>query len=121
VHPKHLERWRRRQQGRLLAGKRPSLLRALARKGEPQTQTEAPVPAAQRSLSERREHLDYAQARAADLPIGFGEVASGPRHVSLHRLKRAGAWGKEGHAPAMLGLRVARANQRGESYWLHQN
>ena len=77
--------------------------------------------AAQRYLSGRREQLDYAGARAAGLPIGSGEVESGHRHVIQQRLKLAGCWWKENNAEAMLGLRVARANQRWDSYWHHPN
>ena len=68
-------------------------------------------------MSERRAHLDYAGARTAGLEIGSGEIESGHRHVIQQRLKRAGSWGKETNAEAMLGLRVARANQLWSRYW----
>ena len=45
------------------------------------------------------------------------EVESGHRHVIQQRLKLAGCWWKENNAEAMLGLRVARANQLWNSYW----
>ncbi len=86
---------------------------------EPQTQEAAPVRAARRYLSGRREQLAYAGARAVGLPIGSGEVESGHRHMIQHRLKLAGCWWKEPNAEAMLGLRVARANQLWDSYWNH--
>ena len=73
------------------------------------------------SLSQRREQLDYAGARAAGLPIGSGEIESGHRHVIQQRLKLAGGWWKESNAQAMLSLRVARANQLWDPYWLHLN
>ena len=68
-------------------------------------------------LHKRKDNLDYAGARAAGLPIGSGEIESGHRHVIQQRLKLAGGWWKENHAQAMLGLRVARANQLWNAYW----
>ena len=44
-------------------------------------------------------------------------MESGHRHVIRQRLKLAGCWWKENNAEAMLGLRVARANQLWNSYW----
>ena len=119
IHPQKAQTWRRRQQGRLLDNNVSGVLRALTPHVEPATQAEAPVRAAQRYLSGRREQLDYAGARAAGLPIGSGEVESGHRHVIQQRLKLAGCWWKEPNAEAMLGLRVARANQLWDSYWHH--
>lgn len=117
IRPKNPQRWRRRQQSRLLENKVPAVLRALAPHVEAETQTDAPVRAAHRYLSERRAQLDYAGARAAGLEIGSGEIESGHRHVIQQRLKLAGSWWKETNAEAMLGLRVARANQRWSHYW----
>lgn len=119
IQPEKAPAWRQRQQGRLLANNSRGVLRALAPHVEPQTQHEAPVRAAQGYLSGRREQLDYAGARKAGLPIGSGEVESGHRHVIQQRLKLAGGWWKEPNAEAMLGLRVARANQLWDSYWNH--
>jgi hypothetical protein len=56
---------------------------------EPETQTQAPVRAAHRYLSGRRDQLDYAGARARGLPIGSGEIESGHRHVIQQRLNPA--------------------------------
>lgn len=117
IHPQNPDRWRRRQQDRLLENKVAAVLRALAPHLEAEAQAEAPVRAAHRYLSERREHLDYAGARAAGLEIGSGEIESGHRHVIQQRLKLAGSWWKETNAEAMLGLRVARANQLWSRYW----
>lgn len=117
IAPPKAEAWRRRQQGRLLENKVDGVLRALVPHLEPETQAEAPVRAAHRYLQGRRAQLDYAGARAAGLPIGSGEIESGHRHVIQQRLKLAGAWWKQNHAEAMLGLRVARANQLWNSYW----
>lgn len=118
IAPKHPERWRRRQQGRLLENKVAAVLRALTPHLEAEATTPAPVRDAHRYLRERRAHLDYAGARAAGLEIGSGEIESGHRHVIQQRLKRAGCWWKEPNAEAMLGLRVARANQLWQRYWL---
>ena len=117
IAPQTAESWRHRQQGRLLENKVAAVLRALAPHLEPETQAEAPVRAAHRYLQGRWEQLDYAGARAAGLPIGSGEIESGHRQVIQQRLKLAGGWWKQNHAQAMLGLRVARAKQRWNSYW----
>lgn len=119
ISPKNPERWRHRQQGRLLENKVTSVLRTLAAHLEPEATAQAPVRAAHRYLKQRRDHLDYAGARAAGLCIGSGEIESGHRHVIQQRLKLAGCWWKEPHAQAMLGLRVAPANQLWHRYWLH--
>jgi hypothetical protein len=117
IAPAAPERWRRRQQGRLLNNEVGGVLRALAGHLEREGAAEAPVRTAHRYLTERRGQLDYAGARARGLPIGSGEIESGHRHVVQQRLKLAGAWWKEPNAEAMLGLRVGRANGLWESYW----
>jgi Uncharacterised protein family (UPF0236) len=117
ISPKNPERWRHRQQGRLLENKVTAVLRSLAAHLEPEATPQAPVRAAHRYLKQRRDHLDYAGARAAGLCIGSGEIESGHRHVIQQRLKLAGSWWKEPNAQAMLGLRVARANQLWHRYW----
>jgi hypothetical protein len=117
IAPPKAQAWRRRQQGRLLENKVDAVLRALVPHLEAETQEEAPVRAAHRYLQGRRTQLDYAGARAAGWPIGSGEIESGHRHVIQQRLKLAGAWWKQNNAEAMLGLRVARANQLWNSYW----
>lgn len=118
IKPKDPERWRRRQQGRLLESKVAAVLRALAAHLEPEATAQAPVRSAHRYINQRRAHLDYAGARAAGLCIGSGEIESGHRHVIQQRLKLAGSWWKEPNAQAMLGLRVARSNQLWHRYWL---
>lgn len=117
IKPKDPHRWRRRQQGRLLENKVTAVLRALTPHLEPEGTPQAPVRAAHRYLSQRRAHLDYAGARAAELCLGSGEIESGHRHVIQQRLKLAGSWWKEPSAEAMLGLRVARANDLWHRYW----
>jgi hypothetical protein len=53
------------------------VLQILEGKLEPGEQEEAPVRAAHGYLKERRDHLDYAGAKANDLPIGSGEIEGG--------------------------------------------
>lgn len=118
IQPKNPQSWRRRQQGRLLENNVAAVLRTLAAHLEPETTPHAPVRAAHRYLHQRRDQLDYAGARAAGLCIGSGEIESAHRHVIQQRLKLAGSWWKAPHAEAMLGLRVARANQLWHRYWL---
>lgn len=117
IKPKNPKHWRQRQQSRLLENKVAGVLRALQAHREAETTGEQPVNAAYQYLHKRRDHLDYAGARRAELPIGSGEIESGHRHVIQQRLKLAGCWWKETHAQAMLNLRVARANNLWNSYW----
>lgn len=117
ARPGKEQAWRRRQQGRLLENRAAGVLRSLEGRLEPEGQEDAPVRAAWRYLSERRAHLDYAGARARELPIGSGEVESGHRHVVQARLKLSGCWWREQSAQAMLQLRVARANNCWDRYW----
>jgi len=109
--------WLRRQQGRLLSNRLGSVLKSLLTKQEPKEAAESPVRDAHRYLTERANHLDYAGARKANLPIGSGEIESGHRHVIQQRLKLSGAWWRERNAEAMLSLRVCRANQTWLPYW----
>jgi len=117
INPKAPQAWRRRQQGRLLENKVTSVLRALAAHWESADSPQAPVRAAYRYLEQRHAHLDYAGARAQGWDLGSGEIKSAHRHVVQQRLKLAGSWWKEPNAEAMLGLRVARANQHWHRYW----
>jgi hypothetical protein len=117
IQPRNPKPWLRRQQGRLLENKSTGVLRALKSHLEPAETTEHPVRAAYEYLHPRREQLDYATARAKQLPIGSGQIESGHRHLIQQRLKLAGAWWKETHAQAMLNLRTARANNLWNAYW----
>lgn len=117
IAPQNNKDWLHEQQGRLLRNEAEPLLQCLQSKVEPASQEEAPVRSAYKYLNERREHLDYAGAQAAGLPIGSGEVESGHRHVIQERLKIAGAWWTEQSAERMLQLRVRRANKDWEKYW----
>ena len=116
IHPKNPQRWRHRQQDRLLANQVAAVLHSLAPRLEPANSPATPVRAAHRYLDQRRAHLGYAGARAQGLNLGSGEIESGHRHVVQQRLKLAGSWWKEPGAEAMLGLRVARANQLWHRY-----
>jgi hypothetical protein len=113
--------WVRRQQARLLNNQSNKVLKSLQPHIEPPQLEEAPVSAAYRYLTERRDCLDYAAAQARHLPIGSGEVESGHRHVIQKRLKVAGAWWKETNAHFMLNLRTARANHQWKHYWPPSN
>lgn len=115
--PKKAALWLQKQKARLMMGESRKILRTLDPHRESQGATETPVEDAARYIRQRLEHLHYLQARKANLPIGSGEVESGHRHVIQHRLKLSGAWWKQSNAQAMLGLRVARANNCWNSYW----
>lgn len=115
------QRWRRRQQGRLLDNQSQKVLRSMEPHQEMATATETPVRDACRYLKERQNHLDYAAARHHKLPIGSGQIESGHRHVIQQRLKLSGAWWKETNLEPMLQLRVARANRLWSSYWATAN
>jgi hypothetical protein len=117
IKPKHPKLWLRRQQSRLLENKVAAVLRALHPHQEEPKASEKPVRAAYHYLHARRGQLDYATARARQLPIGSGEIQSAHRHLIQQRLKLAGSWWKETHAQTMLTLRVARANHRWHAYW----
>lgn len=117
VAPERNKDWLHQQQGRLRENQVETVLGTLAEHLEDSEQQEAPVRSAHGYIHERREHLDYAGALAAGLPIGSGEVESGHRHVLQKRLKIAGAWWLERNAEAMLQLRVVRANKDWDKYW----
>ncbi len=83
--------------------------------------TDAPVRACYRYISNRADCLDYQGALAAGLPIGSGEIESAHRYVIQSRLKRAGAWWTLDNLDNMLALRVLRANREWEDYWSQVN
>ena len=117
VAPERNKDWLHEQQTRLRQNQVETLLGTLAEHLENAEQKQAPVRSAHGYISERREHLDYAGALAAGLPIGSGEVESGHRHVLQKRLKIAGAWWLEPNAESMLQLRAVRANNDWDKYW----
>jgi len=113
--------WTRRQQARLLNNQSAKVLKSLGPPIEAPGTEESPVNDAYRYLTDRRDCLDYVGARAANLPIGSGEIESGHRHVIQKRLKIAGGWWKQTNAQAMLNLRTARANNQWTNYWISKN
>jgi hypothetical protein len=115
--PNKAQHWLKKQKARLMTGQARKILRSLKAHRESPQAVETPVEDAFRYIGQRLEHLHYAQARQANLPIGSGEIESGHRHVIQQRLKLAGAWWKQTNAQAMLGLRVARANHCWNAYW----
>ena len=84
--------------------------------------SEAPVRACFRYISNHSNFLDYKSALAADLPIGSGEIESGHRYVFQDRLTIAGSWWKVENLKKMIALRVVRVNRGWEDYWskVHQ-
>jgi hypothetical protein len=117
IAPQRNKDWLHQQQDRLRQNQVEEVLAALAEHVESPEQKEAPVRSARGYIKERREHLDYAGALAAGLPIGSGEVESGHKHVLQQRLKIAGAWWLERNAEWMLQLRAVRATKDWEKYW----
>lgn len=78
----------------------------------------APVRRAHRYLSKRAGQLDYQSALEKGLPIGSGEIESAHRYIIQQRLKRAGSWWTPANIDGMLALRLARANNRWNDYWM---
>jgi hypothetical protein len=117
VAPEKHKEWLHEQHGRLLENQLDTVLGSMAGHWEPASQKDAPVRAASDYINDRRDHLDYAGARAADLPIGSGEVEGGHKHVLQKRLKISGAWWLETTAELMLQLRVKRASNDWDTYW----
>lgn len=115
--PAATKEWLHKQQDHLLENRLGEVLGTLEKNLEPEEQEEAPVRSAHGYIHERRNNMDYAGARAADLPIGSGEVESGHKHVLQKRLKIAGAWWQKANAEIMLQLRTVRANQDWDQYW----
>lgn len=120
--PDSSKEWLHEQQGHLLANEREAVIKLLESNQEPPGEKEGPererpVASAYQYINERREHLDYAEAKRAELPIGSGEIESGHRHVIQARLKLSGTWWREKTAQWMLQLRVVRANKDWEKYW----
>ncbi|MBW4553496.1 MAG: hypothetical protein KME35_20640 [Aphanocapsa sp. GSE-SYN-MK-11-07L] len=57
-------------------------------------------------------------AIASGLPIGSGKIESAHRYTIQNRLKRSGCWWTVKNAEAILALRVLRADQDWDAYWL---
>lgn len=114
--------WLNTQKMRLKSGQPGDVLSALAPHVEPDSvvSEHAPVRACQRYITNRPGQFNYADALAASLPIGSGEVESAHRYVIQKRLKLPGAWWGISNAQAMLNLRTLRANHLWERYWDNQ-
>src|ERR1700689_4509883 len=89
-----LDAWMNAQKEALKTGRLDQALAALAGHIEaPEVDDDqAPVRRCHRYLSGRRNHLNYHDALANDLPIGSGEIESAHRYIAQQRLKRPGAW-----------------------------
>src|SRR6201985_2255183 len=107
-----LDAWMNAQKEALKTGRLDQALAALAGHIEaPEVDDDqAPVRRCHRYLSGRRNHLNYLDALANDLPIGSGEIESAHRYIVQQRLKRPGAWWRVDHAEYMLALRINRRN-----------
>jgi len=78
--------------------------------------SDAPVRACHRYISNRPGQFDYQTALQSGLPMGSGEVESAHRYLIQVRLKISGAWWKIDNAAKMLSLRVTRANRNWNAY-----
>lgn len=78
--------------------------------------SDAPVRACCRYITNRPGQSDYKNASAKGLPIGSGQIESAHRYVIQERLKISGAWWKEEHAQEMPELRVLRADKDWDKY-----
>lgn len=119
--PNDSEIWMEQQKRRLKQNHFRAVLQTLRPFQENDTvpDKQAPVRAAYRYLYNRPQHLDYKGAIASELPIGSGEIESAHRYVIQSRLKCSGSWWTVGKAESMLALRVLRANQDWDAYWLN--
>src|SRR5271154_5148346 len=111
--------WMDAQKEALKTGRLDKALQALAGHIEASEadDDQAPVRRCHRYLSGRRNHLNYRDALANDLPIGSGEIESAHRYIAQQRLKRPGAWWRVEHAEHMLALRINRRNGDWAAYW----
>lgn len=113
--------WMEQQKRRLKQNHFRAVLKALLpfQEADSVPEKQAPVRAAYRYLHNRPQHLDYKSAISEELPIGSGEIESAHRYIIQFRLKRSGSWWTVEKAEAMLALRVLRANQDWDDYWLN--
>jgi Uncharacterised protein family (UPF0236) len=119
--PNDPKAWMEKQKRRLKQNHFRAVLKALKpfQEADSVPEKQAPVRAAYRYLHNRPHHLDYKGSIAQELPIGSGEIESAHRYIIQIRLKRSGAWWTVEKAEAMLALRVLRANQDWDDYWLN--
>ena len=111
--------WRQARQSELKTGGSEAVIALLAAHREPEATPEdqAPVRAAHRYLSNRRDTLDYAAALAAERPIGSGLIESAHKHVLQKRLKISGAAWLPESIEDIAQLRILRANGRWDELW----
>ncbi|MCG9892215.1 MAG: UPF0236 family protein [Thermosynechococcaceae cyanobacterium MS004] len=112
--------WMEQQKTRLTQNHFRAVLKVLKPFREPDSvpDTQAPASAVYRYLDNRPQHLDYKSSIAAKLPIGSGEIGRAHRYIIQARLKRSESWWTVEKAESMLALRVLRANQDWDAYWL---
>ncbi|MDA0813419.1 MAG: hypothetical protein O3C21_13655 [Verrucomicrobia bacterium] len=124
-NPQSPDQWIKEQKGNLLEGRQERVIEELKAHRSPVPLTgeaKSPVDRAHDYLEARVLQLDYASARAADLPIGSGAVGGKHRSVIHERLKIPGAWWLRNNARAMLNLRTMRANEGcWDAYWASLN
>lgn len=115
--------WLEKQKTLLKDGQAQSIIDGLNPFLEPEAEEDsnAPVRACHRYLSNRIGQLDYPGALANGLPVGSGEIESAHRYIIQERLKLPGAWWSPDNARNMLALRVLRGNNQWENYWLNNS
>lgn len=120
--PEDAKAWLKAQQTLLKHNQWQEVLAALYPSLEPDSvdDKKAPVRAAYRYIDNRSDQLDYQGAIAAGLPIGSGEIESAHRYIILERLDIAGAWWTVDKAEQLMSLRVLRANNGWNDYWIEQ-
>ncbi|WGZ93843.1 MAG: hypothetical protein QJT81_18965 [Candidatus Thiothrix putei] len=116
---KDKDKWFAKQKKALQDGQAQAVIDTLKPFLEAETveDSNAPVRACHRYLSNRIEQLDYPTAKSLGLPVGSGEIESAHRYIIQQRLKKSGAWWKSDNAADMLALRVMRGNQQWKHYW----
>ncbi len=118
--PHNPQSWLQQQKQRLKHNQVQTVLMSLKPDLEPENlrDEQAPVRVCYRYLMNRPGQFNYQDAIQGDLPIGSGEIESAHGYVIQERLKLSGCWWKLENAMTMLALRVLRANQDWDSYWL---
>ncbi len=120
--PNNEKNWMDEQKSRLKNNDVSLVLLALLPHIEPQetTDQDAPVRTCHRYITNWLHQLDYKTAIDNDLPIGSGEIESAHRYIIQKRLKLPGSWWLENNAENMLALRVSRANNEWDEFWMQK-
>ena len=110
--------WRHNQQDRMKSGNIDAVMAELdqhrnGKKGKAANKSEE----CHRYIRNRPGQFEYAAAKAANLPIGSGEIESSNSSIVQKRLKIPGAWWKPSNAGSMLCLRTLRSNGEWDQYW----